>query len=220
MGVAVLFAGDLRRRDLVQQLDRAVRDGGRLEVDVATRRSSVLDVAASSVGDVAMPVGRPVEPQRLLDAVEAGPVPRRGRHPPARRSRGRGRRRSPRSVRSLVGDPRSRVDGPWPNHVARFHHSDEGRWVAVYERGPRVSPSTYERYCSTAASRPRGSASSLCRAGDDQLALLSLVCWGSTSRTCRASGSRGELAREPGREVLVLTEHSVPRSSTSNSLTD
>ena len=79
VAVAVLLAGDLAVGDLVEQLDRAVGDLRGLRA----RRSrpglcSVVDVGEQLVGDRRHARRAcPSCPQRLLDAVEAGPLRRR-----------------------------------------------------------------------------------------------------------------------------------------------
>ena len=69
--VALLLAGDLRRRDLVQQLDRAVGDLCGLELDrSALRRCSCSRRRAARRRPASCPRSCR-RPQRLLDAVEA-----------------------------------------------------------------------------------------------------------------------------------------------------
>ena len=115
--VAVLLAGDLRLRDLVQQLDRAVRHLRRL----VARASATLRLQLLHVGQ--QPVARPAPCRRscpssrgLLDPVEAGPVRRPWRRRSrGRRSPGRGRRSSRRRARSpRSGRGRARR-APWPS---------------------------------------------------------------------------------------------------------
>ena len=64
--VALLLTGDLRRRDLVEQLDRAVGDLGRLELDVCHQVCSASTSAFSLVGDGRCPrwCRRPRAPAR------------------------------------------------------------------------------------------------------------------------------------------------------------
>ena len=72
--VAVLLARDLRGRDLVQQAVGAVGELVGLVGERAGLGLERLDVGEQLVGDRRHAGGRVLLPQRLLDAVEAGPL--------------------------------------------------------------------------------------------------------------------------------------------------
>ena len=78
VGVAVLLAGDLRGGDLGEQVAGAVGQLGGLVGVGGHLRLQGGDVGVELVGDRRHPGQRVVDPERLLDAVEAGPLRRVG----------------------------------------------------------------------------------------------------------------------------------------------
>ena len=79
MRVAILLARDLRGTDLVHQALRPVRDLGRLIVGGPNEPDQLRDVRVQLVGERLQLCGRRVvDPQHLLEPMEAGP--RRCRH--------------------------------------------------------------------------------------------------------------------------------------------
>ena len=100
--VALLLARDLRLRHLAEQLDRAVRDLRRLELDrLPTCVCSVVDVGErASSASVLGSLGRAVDPEEPARSGGSPSTPPPGRRPRGRRSPGRGRRSSRRPARS------------------------------------------------------------------------------------------------------------------------